>query len=59
MERTSFILDLNDWTKPDRPAQGAHNDVTYLSGPNMIRDYLPQETKAQYPDSEYRFRIVK
>lgn len=57
-ERTSFILDLGDWTKPDRPAQGAHNDVTYESGPNMIEDHLPEDIRGKYSHPEYRFRIV-
>lgn len=54
-----MIRDLGDWTFPDRPAQGAHNDVTVNSGPRMIEDHMPDELKEIYFQPGYRFRIVK
>ncbi|KIV88452.1 hypothetical protein PV10_08135 [Exophiala mesophila] len=58
VQREAMVVDLNDWTIPDGPAAGAHNDVTAISGPNIIADHLPEELKAVYHNGGYRFRIV-
>jgi len=52
------VKDLKDWTTLDRPAQGAHNDVTYGSGPTQIDAHLPDNLKEKYLQKGYRFRII-
>ncbi|KAI9817881.1 MAG: hypothetical protein M1827_001000 [Pycnora praestabilis] len=56
-ERDSF--DINDPFLIEGPAKGAHNDVTFGSGPEMIARYLNAEHKSRFFKPGYRFRIVK
>ncbi|KAJ5729082.1 uncharacterized protein N7483_003590 [Penicillium malachiteum] len=56
---TRLVKDLRDWTIPDAPAYGAHNDVTFDSGPMIIDNNLPTDLKEKYLQPGYRFRIVK
>jgi hypothetical protein len=59
-EKFNPVKDLSDWTTLDRPAQGAHNDVTYGSGPTQLNAHLPDDVKEKYLRQKgYRFRIVK
>jgi hypothetical protein len=43
---------------PDLPPPGAHNDITYDSGPDMIKTVLQASDNLQYADKKYRFRII-
>lgn len=54
-ERRQF--DLNDKLLQEGPAKGAHNDVTYTSGPNIIQRYLPVEDQKAFLRAGYRVRI--
>lgn len=54
-ERRQF--DLNDKLLQEGPAKGAHNDVTYTSGPNIIQRYLPLEDQKAFLRAGYRIRI--
>ncbi|RDW56346.1 hypothetical protein BP5796_13251 [Coleophoma crateriformis] len=40
------------------PARGAHNDVTFDSGPVIINRYLSAEEKAMYLRPGFRFQII-
>ncbi|PGH12273.1 hypothetical protein AJ80_06787 [Polytolypa hystricis UAMH7299] len=40
-----MVKDLRDWTVPDLPAYGAHNDVTVDSGPTIVDTQLPAQLK--------------
>lgn len=59
MDMGGVIRNLRDWTFVDRPAKGAHNDVTYDSGPQIINFHLTNELKKLYMKPGFRFRIVK
>lgn len=50
--------DINDPLLVEGPARGAHNDVTYDSGPSIINQYLSKEQKEQYLRSGWRLRII-
>lgn len=54
--RTQF--DLNDCLHTEGPARGAHNDITYNSGPAVIARNLSSEELATYTKPGYRFRII-
>jgi len=54
----NILMDLRDKTLMDIPAQGAHNDVSFGSGPTLIDYHLPDELKERYLKPGYRFRIV-
>ncbi|MCJ1435136.1 hypothetical protein MMC27_004506 [Xylographa pallens] len=51
-------FDINDPLLVEGPARGAHNDVTYDSGPVIINRHLSDEDKSLYLKPGYRFRIV-
>ncbi|MCJ1400645.1 hypothetical protein MMC11_003853 [Xylographa trunciseda] len=51
-------FDINDPLLVEGPARGAHNDVTYGSGPVIINRHLSEEDKRLYLKPGYRFRIV-
>jgi hypothetical protein len=50
-------FDLNDQLLQEGPAKGAHNDVTYGSGPAIIQRYLPIEDQSTFLRPGYRVRI--
>ncbi|RMZ86696.1 hypothetical protein DV736_g6080, partial [Chaetothyriales sp. CBS 134916] len=50
-------FDVYDKLLEEGPAKGAHNDVTYTSGPNIIRRYLSVEDQARFLRHGYRIRI--
>lgn len=50
-------FDLNDKLLQEGPAKGAHNDVTYESGPVIIERYLPMEDQKTFLRAGYRVRI--
>ena len=52
-------FDINDPLLIEGPARGAHNDITYDSGPVIIDRYLSAEEKERYFKPGYRFRIIK
>ncbi|KAK0118547.1 hypothetical protein ONS95_007435 [Cadophora gregata] len=52
------VFDLKDQMHVIGPARGAHNDITYHSGPNIINRYLSDDEKQRYFKPGYRFRIV-
>lgn len=51
-------LDLNDPLLTEGPARGAHNDITYSSGPVVINRYLPEDIQKKFLKPGYRIRIV-
>ncbi|KAE9379413.1 hypothetical protein N431DRAFT_397764 [Stipitochalara longipes BDJ] len=51
-------LDLNDPLLTEGPARGAHNDITYSSGPIVINRYLPEDVQKKFLRPGYRIRIV-
>ncbi|KAF2759931.1 hypothetical protein EJ05DRAFT_509607 [Pseudovirgaria hyperparasitica] len=52
------VINLRDDTVPDRPAKGAHVDVSRAAGPRIIGHHLPRELMAKYAKRGYRFRIM-
>lgn len=56
LQRKQF--DLNDPLHIEGPARGAHNDITYLSGPKVITRYLSDEEKRAFLRPGYRVRII-
>ena len=54
-ERRQF--DLNDKLLQEGPAKGAHNDVTYSSGPVIIQRYLSMEDQVAFLRPGYRVQI--
>ncbi|KIV92764.1 hypothetical protein, variant [Exophiala mesophila] len=55
LSRTEF--DVYDPLLVEGPAKGAHNDVTFSSGPAIINRHLTQEDKSKYLQPGYRFRV--
>jgi len=53
------VFDLRDKMHVIGPARGAHNDITFNSGPTIINRYLSDDEKQRYFKPGYRFRIVK
>jgi len=51
-------FDLNEKLLLEGPAKGAHNDVTYDSGPKIIQRYLSFEDQETFLKPGYRIRIV-
>jgi len=51
-------FDINDPLLVEGPARGAHNDITFESGPAIIDRYLSAEAKERFFKPGYRFRIV-
>jgi len=51
-------MDYNDPLLVEGPAKGAHNDVTYSSGPVIINRNLSDEDKVKFLRPGYRFRIM-
>lgn len=51
-------FDLNDPLHREGPAHGAHNDVTYQSGPMIIDRYTTREEKHLYLRRGFRVRII-
>ncbi|RDW76974.1 hypothetical protein BP6252_05027 [Coleophoma cylindrospora] len=52
------VMNIADPLLYEGPARGAHNDVTYNSGPVIINRYLSDEEKETYLKPGYRFRII-
>ncbi|KAL2064601.1 hypothetical protein VTL71DRAFT_3738 [Oculimacula yallundae] len=52
------FFDMKDRMHAVGPARGAHNDVTYNSGPVIINRYLSTDEKQQYLKPGYRLRII-
>ncbi|KAH6690762.1 hypothetical protein BKA61DRAFT_285586 [Leptodontidium sp. MPI-SDFR-AT-0119] len=52
------VFDLKDPMHAIGPARGAHNDITYNSGPMIINRNLTDDQKREFLQPGYRFRIV-